>query len=107
MDGIHVEYNSSGTYWSAVFDEDQCEEAGVDHDVRHAIVVCVEEDGRLTLSKGYVDGSPEGEAEKSLFQVFRKEIAQEILRDVRDGDDARYAAFIARLDGETAPAPRF
>jgi hypothetical protein len=71
-----------GGFWDVAFTDDQAEAAQVETDMR-TVLVCIEDDGEVTLSEGYEKRSPEGRDERSLFRVHRAAIEAALADDHR------------------------
>lgn len=71
-----------GGFWDVAFSDDLAEAAGVETDMR-TILVCIEDDGAVSLSEGYEKHSPEGRDERSLFRTHRGAIEAALADDHR------------------------
>jgi hypothetical protein len=83
-------------FWDIGFNDLQRRHAEVKTEDMRSICVHVDETtGELTLSEGYVPGSPEDEDEQSLFSDFEDAIVREMVADHRFKEQT---AFLKRAE---------
>lgn len=81
-DTVSILDGQESGFWDVAFTDEQAEAAQVETDMR-TILVCIEEDGEVSLSEGYEKRSPEGRDERSLFRTHRTAIETALAADHR------------------------
>ncbi len=81
-DTVSILDGQEGGFWDVAFTDDQAEAAQIETDMR-TVLVCIEDDGEVSLSEGYEKRSPEGRDERSLFRIHRTAIEDALAEDHR------------------------
>lgn len=106
MRNVSVEYGDAHTYWDAFFTPKLCENVGVDHEMMPHISVFIDPDtGEVSLNRGYVERSPQGNAEDALYAEYSEDIEHALFERLSRRERPEYAAFVARMRA-AAPSPR-